>query len=204
MLNRKSNKLLLIELNEFNRELLCKAADAFQFKNIQRLNSLAESQTYTSDTLDSGYLEPWVQWVSLHSGIPSSEHRIKHLGDIASLKGKQIWEVWSDRGISSGVWGVLNGKRADAKLCEFFAPDPWTFSEPGYPESVTNYVALPRYLAKNRLNISWFMVMRHLFSFIKFFTTLKAIFGLLRELPQFLTNLLRFKGAVFVGYSLAE
>lgn len=46
--------------------------------------------------------------------------------------------------------------------------------------------------------------MRHLFSFIKFFTTLKAIFGLLRELPQFLTNLLRFKGAVFVGYSLAE
>ena len=31
-------------------------------------------------------LDPWVQWVSIHTGKPSSEHKILELGKVSELK----------------------------------------------------------------------------------------------------------------------
>jgi hypothetical protein len=146
--------MLIIELNEFSAELLSTIADRSSLRHVQSILSSHHTKTSTTDLYDSGFLEPWVQWVSVHTGTPSATHSIKHLGDIPNLDQEQMWERWSNRGIRSVIWGVMNGSRRKAERCEVFIPDPWAFSEDAYPSGFQSLVSLPRYLAKNYLDFS--------------------------------------------------
>src|SRR5216684_1464349 len=125
--------MLLIELNEFNNNLLRNVARAQGLRHVEEMLSWGHARTWTADEYETGFLEPWVQWVSVHTGVPSGRHRVKNLGDVPNLTEDQIWERWSRRGLSSIVWGVMNGNRRSAEKCEVFIPDPWTFSESAYP-----------------------------------------------------------------------
>lgn len=146
--------MILLELNEFNGTLLRNIASNRSLKALQKVFAWRRSETRTDDVYDSGFLEPWVQWVSVHTGRPSSTHRIKHLGEVPALQAEQLWERWSREGRRSIVWGVMNGDRRTAQNCDIFIPDPWTFSEPAYPDRYGDLIKLPRYLAKNYLDIS--------------------------------------------------
>lgn len=146
--------MLLIELNEFNRDLLQRLSTRHGLENIARVLGWNRSDTWTSDEYETGFLEPWVQWVSVHTGVPSSQHLVKNLGDVPNLAEDQIWERWSRRGLTSVVWGVMNGIRRNASACRTFIPDPWTFAEEAWPAKYQGLIALPRYLAKNYLDFS--------------------------------------------------
>ncbi len=56
--------------------------------------------------------------------------------------------------MSSVVWGVMNGDRRSAENCKVFIPDPWTFSEVPFPSNYAGLIELPRYLAKDYLDVS--------------------------------------------------
>ena len=99
--------MLLIELNEFNGDLLRSIAKAHQLKHLKEALSWNRAGTWTSDEYETGFLEPWVQWVSVHTGVPSSQHGVKNLGDVPNLAEDQIWERWSRRRLSSIVVLVL-------------------------------------------------------------------------------------------------
>ena len=146
--------MLLIELNEFNADLLKEVARRNALHNLSAMLSWPHTRTWTNDEYDSGFLEPWVQWVSVHTGLTSAQHRIKNLGDVPNLEKDLAWERWSRGGITSVIWGVMNGDRHGAELCEVFIPDPWTFSENAYPSAYQGLIDLPRYLAKNYLDFS--------------------------------------------------
>ena len=152
--------MLLIELNEFNADLLKEVAGRNALHNLSAMLSWRHTQTWTDDEYDSGFLEPWVQWVSVHTGLTSAQHRIKNLGDVPNLEKDLAWERWSRSGITSVIWGVMNGDRRSAELCEVFIPDPWTFSENAYPSAYQGLIDLPRYLAKNYLDFSKFTATR--------------------------------------------
>jgi hypothetical protein len=152
--------MLLIELNEFNGDLLRSVAQAHRLKHVEEVLNWKHARTWTSDQYETGFLEPWVQWVSVHTGVPSGEHGVKNLGDVPNLAEDQIWERWSRRGMSSIVWGVMNGDRRNAENCRIFIPDPWTFSESAYPEKFQGLIALPRYLARNYLDFSKLTALR--------------------------------------------
>lgn len=144
--------MIFLELNEFNEELLAKGARELKLANIARLLALKKCRTYTEDTYESDFLEPWVQWVSVHTGRSSAEHHIKHLGDVPDLKTPQIWEELSKKGITSGVWGAMNASRKGAENCLFFIPDPWTASERAYPEELNDLLEPLRYFSQNYTN----------------------------------------------------
>ena len=159
--------MLLIELNEFNNELLRGIVKTRQLRHLEEVLSWNHAQTWTSDEYDSGFLEPWVQWVSVHTGVPSSQHHVKNLGDVPNLAEDQIWERWSRQGLTSIVWGVMNGIRRNADTCKAFIPDPWTFAEEAYPSRYDGLIALPRYLAKNYLDFSKITAARKGFDLVR-------------------------------------
>lgn len=148
-------RLFVLELNEFNIDLLREAAAAYDLKNIKSILSWSKTETVSPDTYESNFLEPWVQWVSIHTGVPSAAHGIKHLGDVPGLNVQQLWEALDAEGITTGVWGAMNASKRNAQKCQFFLPDPWTFSEEAFPDELKPAVDLPRYFAKNYLNISF-------------------------------------------------
>lgn len=146
--------MLLLEYNEFNARLIENIANRDFLPALREVQSWNATETITHDSYDSGFLEPWVQWVSVHTGEPSTQHLIKNLGDVPALATEQIWERWSRSGERSVIWGVMNGDRRTAEKCEVFIPDPWTFSEAAYPAKYAGLIEFPRYLAKNYLDIS--------------------------------------------------
>ncbi|HLB52360.1 MAG TPA: hypothetical protein VJK48_01450 [Chlamydiales bacterium] len=190
--------MIFLELNEFNDDLLREAARLFSLKNIQKLITLHRTQTFTEDTYESDFLEPWVQWVSVHTGQPSSSHQIKHLGDIPHLqKTPQLWERLSEMNITSGIWGAMNASRNGAKHCKFFLPDPWTASETGYPDELQALLDPLRYLAKNYLNPTQLNRWKTAKGLLNLFASKNLLWKISKEIPALARNALRFRGEHF-------
>lgn len=152
MMNQQ--QALVIELNEFNLDLLKHASTALNLKNIKRILSFNQGITLADQLTEHQGLDPWVQWVSVHAESPSQKHGIIRLGDISKLNHNQIWERLSSLGIKTGVWGVMNAARKNSPSNQFFVADPWTFTEVAYPQELNSFLALPVYFAKNYLDLS--------------------------------------------------
>jgi hypothetical protein len=167
-------RTLVIELNEFNIELLQQAAERFGLENVRTVLNWRHCETKADHDKEHSGLDPWCQWVSIHTEQPSSSHNVIRLGDVDKLKHGQIWERLGEQGISTGVWGVMNARRNNAPQNCFFTTDPWNFTERPYPESVAGFFALPVYYSKNYMDLSYTQATRAAL------TTLGAV---LRQLP---------------------
>ncbi|MGH1370493.1 MAG: hypothetical protein ACRBBW_00555 [Cellvibrionaceae bacterium] len=148
--------MIILELNEFNPDLLAKYADKLNLLAIQEVLSFTHTEITTDDTQERYGLDPWVQWVNLHTGKTKSQHNIEHLSDIHKLSESipQIWEHVHDKyGVSFNVWGAMNAStRNQGDNCSFF-PDPWTLGVDAHPNNINQLLSLPRYYAKNYLNL---------------------------------------------------
>lgn len=117
-------KLLFLELNEVNFEFVEHYAKRGALPTFARLMA---SHGYARTRSESVYelVEPWIQWFTVHTGMPYEEHKVFRLGDGARADARQIWEELSTRGVKVGAFSPMNaGNRlADAA---FFVPDPWT------------------------------------------------------------------------------
>jgi len=82
--------------------------EAGDLPNFRRLRQ--ESTLYTTDAgEDPPNLEPWIQWITVHTGVPFSEHRVFHLGDAEEkLRYPGIGRIVSDSGASVGICGSMN------------------------------------------------------------------------------------------------
>lgn len=162
-----TQKLIFLGLNEFNPDLLLEISKLLPKNNfLSKICKLTKLTLPIKDTYDSGYLEPWSQWVSVHTSKPTNNHKIKNLGDIPSLKHKQVWELLSKNDEYSIVWGAMNASLGKAKKCELFVPDPWVFTENTRPSGLSSFISLPRYLAKNYTSISKLKLLKLFFIFI--------------------------------------
>lgn len=116
--------LLLIELNEINFEFVQAYIQKGKLPNFARLiaeHGIAET------TSEQRYedIEPWIQWVTAHTGLTLAEHGVFRLGDIAKVELPQIWERLEEKGLKVGAVSPINGKNR-TRNAEFFIPDPWT------------------------------------------------------------------------------
>ena len=85
-------------------------------KNIQRFLELDSSVTISTNEIEHHGLDPWVQWVSVHTGVPHESHQIDHLAETNNLKYPQIWDVLGKEGYTSGLWGIMNSSKRIHKI----------------------------------------------------------------------------------------
>jgi hypothetical protein len=183
--------MLLLEINEFNPELMAKAAKELNADNLRWLLALQRSETTTDDKAERFGLDPWVQWVSIHTGKTSDQHGVKHLGDVPQLQHEQIWETLSKKGLRCGVWGAMNASRGSAKNCEFFFPDPWTFSEMAYPAELNNLLMFPRYFSKNYGDLDKVVCARELAKLLWFCLNPRIALQLLPLAPRLISSVIK-------------
>ncbi len=117
-------KLFLIELNEINFEFIKKYIELGKLKNFAHL---LEQHGIVETESESEYeqLEPWIQWVTAHTGQNYSEHNVYRLGDITKHEIPQIWEFLEGHGLKVGAISPMNANNRLSNAC-FFIPDPWT------------------------------------------------------------------------------
>jgi hypothetical protein len=117
-------QLLFLELNEVNLESIhyyCKKGLLPNFAALIAEHGWAE----TTSELRHDELEPWIQWVTAHTGQCLAEHGVFRLGDITKKDIPQIWERLEDYGLRVGALSPMNAKHR-AIHPAFFVPDPWT------------------------------------------------------------------------------
>jgi hypothetical protein len=125
------SRLILIEFNELCPNLLQRFMQRGLLPNFQRFHD--SSVVCTTDAGErEPNLEPWIQWPTVHSGLPFAEHRIFHLGDGRRLEHRCLAEILSDADIPVGVCGSMNLNYR--QLNGYVLPDPWDKEGIAHPE----------------------------------------------------------------------
>ncbi|CAA6802852.1 MAG: Unknown protein [uncultured Thiotrichaceae bacterium] len=117
-------KVLVLEINEVNFDLLEKYAAEGKLPNFKKFFD-QYGYTKTHSESDQGVLNPWVQWITGHTGLNYEQHQVRRLGDMQGKSHEQIWERIERMGKSVGVFIAFNAKN-NLKNPTFFLGDPWS------------------------------------------------------------------------------
>lgn len=123
--DNRLKRLVLLELNEINFDLVNHYLSKYpgRFPGLEKLVAGVKIHTSSEEVYEE--LEPWIQWVSVHSGKSYGEHKIFRLGDIVGSKVPQIFEQLEMAGVSIGGISPMNAENR-LKKAAYFIPDPWT------------------------------------------------------------------------------
>ncbi len=126
------SRIILIEFNELCPPLLDRWMAEGQLPNFKRLHDQAQVFVTEADERQAPNLEPWIQWYSLHTGIPYQTHRVFHLTDGPKAPFKDIWQHLLDAGKTVWNCSSMNAKGLSGDRA-LFLPDPWCASEKAHP-----------------------------------------------------------------------
>ena len=116
-------RLILLELNELCPSLVDQFMAESMLPNFKRLRE--RSQAFVTGTSED-MLEPWIQWVTVHTGVPLAEHGVVDLDEAEKLAHDAFWDRM--HGDNVLLISPMNVKfeRRDASI---FMPDPWASSQ---------------------------------------------------------------------------
>ncbi len=181
--------LVFFQINEFDYHFLIKNAHKYNCLNISNFFNLNKIQTISDDLVEGEDLDPWVQWVSINTGLDSKTHKIFSFGKSLDEKHLQTWDRLSKFNLNSSIWGSMNSFLNSKKNIDNFMPDPWNFSQDCYPKKYNFFLALPRYFAQNYGSIKYFNLIIGALKFIYSLFRLNLILDVLRELPFFIKSI---------------
>lgn len=121
--------LILLGLNEINLDYVEGYVRDAVLPNFARLLA-AGAVAKTSSERVFRELEPWIQWVSIHTGKTFAEHGVFRLGDIVDRAHVQIWEhLEATYGVKVAALAPMNAANR-TRAPAFFLPDFWTDTPP--------------------------------------------------------------------------
>lgn len=130
---------ILLELNELCPPILERMMARGELPNFRTLH--AKSDVYVTHTDDES-LEPWVQWVTLHTGQVQSVHGAQELDEGHLIDTTRFWDKLADQGLSSLIFGSMNGDTSRSDQV-FLFPDPWSA---GVKATDPNFQALHNFI----------------------------------------------------------
>lgn len=113
--------VIVLEMNELCPPILDRMMQRGELPNFKQLR--ARSDVYITHTTDTD-LEPWVQWVTLHTGQKQEVHGVKELDEGYRIELPRIWDRLADWGVSCLVFGSMNARAASDRV--FLMPDAWS------------------------------------------------------------------------------
>ncbi len=129
--------VILLEFNELSPTLMMRFMEAGKLPNFQRL--YREAYTYVTDAEEvAPNLEPWIQWVTVHTGLSYGEHRVFDLGDGHKLTAPRLWDLASGSGRRVLVCGSMN-IGYHQPINGIVLPDPWSVGVVPHPVELRSY-----------------------------------------------------------------
>ncbi|HTV44070.1 MAG TPA: hypothetical protein VMF05_02035 [Stellaceae bacterium] len=133
--------VILLEFNEICPPLLERWIGAGRLPNFAAFYRSSQAFTTFADDPDPVNLEPWIQWYSIHTGLPYHQHQVFHLTDGPKAGHPDLWHELHRLGKS-----VMNCSSMNAQAISgpgtFFLPDPWCIAEPAYPAELETFKAV--------------------------------------------------------------
>jgi hypothetical protein len=127
-MSTSARRLLLLEFNELCPGLIERFMAEGQLPNFKKLRQRSRAFiTHTNEEV----LEPWIQWVTVHTGVPLDQHGIVDLDEAAKLKHETFWDRLSTDNVLLMCAMNVRFERTDGSI---FMPDPWAASQAPSPE----------------------------------------------------------------------
>ena len=175
-------QMILLEFNELSPALMETFIDQGYLPNFKRLRD--SSQVFITDAEEvAPNLDPWIQWVTVHSGLSFDEHGIHHLGDGHKLAVKSLWDMIGATGKTVWVCGSMNIKY-DEPFPGAVVPDPWSVGTSPYPNELAEYYLFVQGNVQEYTNENVPLSKGDYFRFLKFMLahglsahTIKSIFN---------------------------
>jgi hypothetical protein len=118
-----AQRLLLLEFNELCPSLIEQFMAEGALPNFKRLR--ARSRAFITHTNES-VLEPWIQWVTVHTGVPLDQHGIMDLDEAGKLEHEAFWDTLKSDKLLLMCPMNVRFNRNDGSI---FMPDPWAASQ---------------------------------------------------------------------------
>lgn len=138
-----SESVIVLEFNELVPDLLDRFIAEGYLPNFERLRSEAVVAVTDAEE-EAPLLEPWIQWVTVHTGLTYAEHRCFDLNDGARFNAPRVWDLVSRAGGKVWVCGSMNAGVAAGTIDGHMLPDPWANEiealPQGFFEPYTNLV----------------------------------------------------------------
>jgi predicted AlkP superfamily phosphohydrolase/phosphomutase len=128
-------KVLLLEFNEITWTIIDPLIARGELPNFARLRR--EGTWASPEALERPpHLDPWVTWVTLHTGVDRDVHGATVLEqDSGTITAKRTWDYAADAGKSVGVFGSI-GAYPPRPVNGFMVPGPFAPGSETYPESL--------------------------------------------------------------------
>jgi hypothetical protein len=162
-------RIILLEFNELCPSLIHRFIGLGQLPTFQRLHS--QSLVYTTRAQErSPFLDPWIQWATVHTGLNYEDHQISKLNEGHLCGARRIWDLVSEEG--GTVW--ICGSMSTAYRHGFngaLIPDPWTTKVEPMPIHFRPYFEFVRKSVLDSTNERAPRSQRDLADFVRFMVT---------------------------------
>ncbi|MES1261397.1 MAG: alkaline phosphatase family protein, partial [Acidobacteriota bacterium] len=126
------NSVILLEFNELCPTLMTEFIAGGHLPNFSRLYD--EAFVYVSDAeAKAPALEPWIQWITVHTGLTHEQHGVYDLGDGHKVRAPRVWDLLKRAGKTSWICGSMNTD-FEKPFEALFLPDPWSAGVRPFPE----------------------------------------------------------------------
>lgn len=146
--------VILVEFNELCPKLIDRWIASGDLPNFARLWASSTVCVTEADELQAPYLEPWIQWYSVHTGIPFREHQVFRLSEGANRAFPDIWELLIGHGHRVMNFSSMNCRQFSG-LGSVYLPDPWNDEQPAFPPKLETFRAFLAKAVQEQAGTPW-------------------------------------------------
>jgi len=198
---KRTPPVVMLEFNELSPVLMDQFIAEGKLPNFARMKS--ESQVYVTEAEEiAPNLEPWIQWVTVETGLSYKQHGIFDLGDGHKLGYPRVDELISQSGRKIWICGSMNAS-FHTPPNGFFLPDPWSVGVDPYPkgefEDFFNYVRRNvQEHSRDKMVMSKTDHLKFLAFMVRHGFSAKSITAIINQLAQERSGKFRWKRAVLL------
>jgi hypothetical protein len=130
-------QVIQLEFNELSPALMDRFIGQGHLPNFKKMRD--ESLVYTTEAAERApYLDPWIQWVTVHTGLDFGDHGVEQLDEGHKLVCDRVWDLVSRKGWPVWVCGSMSTAYQEP-LNGYLMPDPWTTHVKPYPDELVRF-----------------------------------------------------------------
>ncbi|NUP11643.1 MAG: hypothetical protein HOW73_36820 [Polyangiaceae bacterium] len=139
----RARRVLLLEFNELTYTIIDPLIERGKLPNFAKLKR--EGTWSAPDAVERPpHLDPWITWVTVHTGVDSSQHGAFVLEqDSDTIRAKRSWDYAVEAGKSVGIFGSISAY-PPRPVPGFMIPGPFAPSNDTYPPYAAPIQALNR------------------------------------------------------------
>ena len=183
---KSDTRMIVLEFNELTPALMQRFMSEGKLPNFARLYE--EGQIYTTTAEEKApNLDPWIQWVTVHSGLNFRDHGLERLNEGHTLKTPRVWDLLAATGRRSWICGSMNIAAARGPEISVL-PDPWTTSLQPSPASLAPYFGFVQRQVQEHTSVKAMPARDEAIAFVRFMAThglsLETIRSISRQLLE--------------------